>query len=106
MTLIESVVVYYELTGWNIQLAYVLGDGVVAVREGDEDRGFRLFFDTGAEGRKKVHGVDDLWIMDDQTFDSVFSFEAAAWLEAAQKVVDAHWLSAPREMKIPLSIIA
>jgi hypothetical protein len=106
MTLVETVVAHYELIGWNIQLAYILGDGVVAVREGSEDSGFRLYFDTGAEGRRKVHGMDDLWVVDDDSFNRVFSFEAAAWLEAAQKVVDAHWLSAPREMKIPLSIIA
>lgn len=106
MSLVHSVVTHYEKSDWKIQLAYILGDGVVAVREVNEDSGFRLFFDTGAEGRKKILGVDDLWVMDDKSFNSVFTFESTAWLETARKVVDAHWLAEPYEMEIPLSIVA
>ena len=98
----EKLFKYLQANNLKISLAFTLGDGVIAVRdEFQGDCGFRLFFDSGAEGRTKV--ICDLWVVENHSFEAVWSSDPLDWLETAKAVVDApHWFEKPRE--IPISI--
>ncbi len=98
---------YLRAYDLKIQLAYMLADGIVAIRdEFQDDNGFRLFFDAGAEGRIKVQGFD-LWVVQNERLEAVRSSDPIVWLETAKAMVDApHWLDEPREINIPLVFTA
>lgn len=85
----------------------VLGDGVIAVQDVfHHGSGFRLYFDSGAEGRTKVNGGFDLWELEDRSFDRIHGDDGQEWLEAAKQVVDAPWFDRPQELTIPLDLQA
>jgi len=107
MDLYEDVFEYFRSCGWKISLIYILGDGVVAVQDGFQgDAGFRLFFNSGAEGRKKLSPFQ-IWVVDHSEFEEVVSDDPLIWLETAKAVADsAHWLIEPREIPIPLDLVA
>lgn len=98
---------YLRAYDLKISLAFTMGDGVVAIRdEFQDDTGFRLFFDSGAEGRIKIQGFD-LWVVENEVFESVGSSDPLVWLETAKATVDApHWFIEPREIDIPLIFTA
>lgn len=103
----ELVLRYLRAYDLKIALAYEMGDGVVAIRdEFQDDTGFRLFFDSGAEGRVKVQGFD-LWVVIHDRFESVRSDDPVDWLQVAKSTVDStHWLDRPVEIDIPLALTA